>query len=435
MNKVGGLRVCHSINDIKNNTRYTFNTDELCEFKNDAFKYIDDSHIIDFSIGYYDRADYEKIYDFIIRLDKNGKKCKVVVNSPIDNRDLFNSIFLNDKLQNVKLYVYSDNYIYSLKNYLKEEKVLNNLVRPIKEQDFSPLERFIAVYNLVKNFKTYRGHETNYDKSTCLKCILYNEYIVCLGFSKLLIALCHKVGIKVSEVGVTIDRENSTKYKKDNRENDRIKVEHSRCIVSIDDDIYDVHGLYMTDPTWDNELRENLFNHALMTFDKMQVSYDMFYYSFDEPILDIHNFKEFNEQINFLLKSIINEDRWVHRNNYKMIQESYFSLLLRVLSVIDCDPMYDYFNSKLSLCQKVEDYEELLTELGNYLLTRINKKIDDYKIINAVLYTDDMLGNENDEEEIIDNYYTLEFMKFPYRVDKKREHRLIKKRTFTIYKP
>ena len=305
------------------------------------------------------------------------------------------------------------------------------MVKPIKEQDFSPLENFMAVYNIVKNFKDYRENENNPEKARKLKYILDNEYIVCSGFTRLLIILCEKVGIKPYEITVDVGRKNK-EYKTNERERSIIKLHHSRCLVSIDDDKYDVHGIYMSDPTWDNELGENRFNHALMTFDKMQVSCDMFYYSFFEPILDIHNFKEFNEQINFLLRKIINENcDWSYKNFNRVVKYSYAIVLTKVIFSINCDPMFEYFNNKRESCKEIKDFEDLLTELGNYLLTRIKQKIDDEKLIDAVLYTDDVLGNENDEEELIDKYYTLDFISFPYRVDKRRKHKLIKKRVYS----
>ena len=63
---------------------------------------------------------------------------------------------------------------------------------------------------------------------------------------------------------------------------------HARCIVSMDDDKYNVHGLYVSDPTWDNQLDENRLNNVLMTFDKMDISRRMFYYSL-HPLHSLHN--------------------------------------------------------------------------------------------------------------------------------------------------
>lgn len=74
------------------------------------------------------------------------------------------------------------------------------------------------------------------------------------------------------------------------------------------------------------------------------------------------------------------------------LDASYIEVLESVLNVIICDPKIEYFDNIFTKCKSEDDYIKLLTELGNYLLTRINKRIRDDQIIDAVLYTDKMLG-------------------------------------------
>ena len=116
--------ILNSIDEIKDRTRYSFLSDKLCEIKTEDLKYIEDDHIVDFSfchpLFYSVEEQYKQLHDFILRLDKNGNKCKVIVESKWYYREIFNSMFLKDKLKNVKLYIYSDDNCYSLRSYLKE---------------------------------------------------------------------------------------------------------------------------------------------------------------------------------------------------------------------------------------------------------------------------------------------------------------------------
>ena len=412
-----GLTVCNNEEDFNNNKTYTIRVDELDRIKMD---YIKDFHTIDYSYYSLSEDDYQKIYELVLQLDQNGKKCKVIIN--INNRNLFNKLFLNTPLNNVRVFVHSDDIDYSLQIYKKEEKKLNSLLQEMDGLDLSPLETYLYIYNIVKKFKPYSLCENDYRdlrKSSALRYVLFNDYIVCTGFSHLLKVLCEKKGISVSEYSVR------TNYlDKDGKE----KIDgHRRCIVSIDDDKYNVHGLYMADPTWDSHEGYDMFNHALMTFDQMQVSKYRFYYTCDEPIIDIHDFKEYNEQVDYLMKREIYYDSLFFSSFVNNLNNAYENVLLKIIYSISSDPKYNYFNDRFMTCETEDDYINLLSDLGNYLLTRVNKKVDDAVLFEA-LYNIGLIREDENDEEVINDYYDLDLYFFPYRVDKKRDHHLIKRR-------
>ena len=93
------------------------------------------------------------------------------------------------------------------------------------------------------------------DKSRALRYILDNEYMVCVGYAKLLVELLDKVGIDATLLSVEVD----TSYDDGFTLDEKI-VEasgHKRAIISIDDNKYNLHGLYISDPTWDNSQKDN----------------------------------------------------------------------------------------------------------------------------------------------------------------------------------
>ena len=64
---------------------------------------------------------------------------------------------------------------------MEEEKKLEELVKDIKTSNLSQFEKFIAVYNIVKNYKEFKENENNRDQARALRYILDNEYMVCVG--------------------------------------------------------------------------------------------------------------------------------------------------------------------------------------------------------------------------------------------------------------
>ena len=144
----------------------------------------------------------------------------------------------------ININVLNDLHVYSFDEYLDEEKILDDLVKPIIEADLSPLERYLAVYNIVKNYKPYKeipgdGEEViGAKESRYIRYILNNEYIVCVGFAKLLETLCDRVGLHVQQASVLVD----TSYDKGFTEEEKAvnKNGHQRCYISIDDDKFTV---------------------------------------------------------------------------------------------------------------------------------------------------------------------------------------------------
>lgn len=363
----------------------------------------------------------------LLELDKLGKPFFIQLD--VIKRSVFNRLFKDINFKNLKLIVHTDLYNYSYEDYLEEEKKLEALVAHIKNSNLSPFEKYLAVYNIVKNYKEYKENNDNKDESRCLRYILDNEYMVCVGYSKLLVELLDKVGIDAYEIGVDVDRSYVKGFTIE-----EIPVDlrgHSRVVVSMDDDKYNIHGLYISDPTWDNNLQENNLNHSLMLFDKMQVSDRMFAYNYNEIILDIHNFKEFNEQVNFLIRRHIERSNYEKKTYSEILLDSYLIICRRIVDSIRCDPKAREFHVLLNNCKTISDYENFLTKIGNYLVTRINNKIPDKTILKAS-FESSKVSNKSFFKKITqisrylytkhDNYKRdLEF--FPYKISKE-EHNL-----------
>ena len=296
----------HSYYFLQNNTYVDFEVSALQKSDLKGIKYIKDNAkiVINNSDGIDEEESFKTIKTFLDELSKTGKHYTIGI--PVERRFLFNSIIGKEKYNNININVLNDLYVYSFDEYLDEEKILDDLVKPIIEADLSPLERYLAVYNIVKNYKPYKeipgdGEEViGAKESRYIRYILNNEYIVCVGFAKLLETLCDRVGLHVQQASVLVD----TSYDNGFTEEEKAvnKNGHQRCYISIDDDKYGVHGIFVADPTWDNELSMNKLSHALMTYTKVANSNRMVWYDIYNPTLDIHSMDDFNKQINYIYK-------------------------------------------------------------------------------------------------------------------------------------
>ena len=414
-----------SLSLAKFENSFLLNYNEIKDCNSNNFKYFKDNSI--FTITNYEDNDEDKylnsIFELLKKIDNLDKK--FIFKITIKKRSKLEKYLKEYNLKNIKICIINDLYEYSYNEYIEEEKILDSIIMPIKKANLSPIEKFIAVYNIVKNFKPYKENNKDKEQSRYLRYILYNDYIVCVGFSNLLECLLDKVGIKAKRVGVEVDTSYDDGFNSNKPEEKVVDFSgHERVIVDIDDDKYNVHGLYMTDPTWDNDLNKDYLNHALMTFDNMIISRRMFKFSLDSPILTFHSFHEFSQQINYLLeKEIDNESK---KNNKKenisvIINNSYFNTANKIIKNLECDKKIKYFKTLLNQCKNEIDFENFFTELGHYLLTRINNPIKKEIILKA----NDKVKKELNKDKIAQNEYDeRDRFLFPYEVPNDNNHYL-----------
>lgn len=176
---------------------------------------------------------------------------------------------------------------HSPKKIFEREKIYNLIIEEVKNKDLSPLEQYMYLYNITKLFKEYK--EAPDDQKVLSRnneYTLFNEYMVCVGYATLLETLVKKLDnpfIKTTTFSTDVDN-----------------VGHRRCLTKINDEKYDIDGIYISDPTWDsvkyydkegkNISHVDFYNHMLMT--KEEVNSDHHNYSTD--ITDIIFDKNFN---------------------------------------------------------------------------------------------------------------------------------------------
>ena len=212
----------------------------------------------------------------------------------------------------------------------------------------SPYEKYISIYNFVRKFKKYKIIDqpnivdlsqliNNKHQSSSLKYILENDYIDCRGFSYLLQTMLNIVGIESVEFGFDVYRNDGSKL-----------GGHARTLINIDDDKYDLYGIYVSDATWDANNLNNDLEYSLLPLSSMR---DKMYGNCETTLLfDSLNVEEFNFKINEFCNSI-----------------KYENPRLKVVEMI-----YSIDRKTAQELSKIDNDEEFYQKLMNYVLSRNN---------------------------------------------------------------
>lgn len=350
----------------------------------------------------------------------------------------------------------------SINQYIGYEKLLYSMIEPAK--DMSPFEKYIYAYDITKQFKKYNTpkkdnknienlSQDEYMKIKFLSRDLYqildNDYIVCVGFSNLLIDLLNKLGIDNIALPVYVDTSLSKAVKQLNipkeewknmtpEEKHRLIIRqqsyipkddfggHRRLLVNIKDEKYGIDGIYVSDPTWDNNLEKNIYAHAVMTesdvatsasTNKIDDKYILFsatsveeFYAMLNTILDmkyrkrhepddllddifdtdIDEEKEAKQAISdfhYIFNSFLGEFSGLFPEEYKKITEKYSILK---------EP---YFGIK-DIHKINEELQDVLYEVASIVSSKNNNKIDNDTLKRAisVVYKDVYEGGLKEEE-------------------------------------
>lgn len=316
--------ISNIINKIKSE-----NADELC---------------VDFSM--YTVEDIEKIKVLFLEISKLNKKPNILIRLyKICELDLMNI----DKFKDLQFRIVIDDYTYSYEELNKINLELKNYLINIVDISMSPYEKYIAIYNFVRKFKKYNIIEqpkivdlrqliNNKHQSSSLKYILENEYIDCRGFSYLLQTLLNMVGIESVEFGFDVYRNDGSKL-----------GGHARTLINMDDEKYNMHGIFVSDATWDANNLDNSLEYSLLPLSSMRN--EMYGKCATTLLFDSTNIDEFESNINEFCKVI-----HVHENPKIKI--------LEMICSID--------RKKALELSKIENDNEFYQNLLKYILLKNN---------------------------------------------------------------
>ena len=199
-----------------------------------------------------------KILDTLLQL---GIKSNIELTA--DDKEKFNhtKMFKDDKYDKLNIIIKGPQ-INSIKltEYKYYENILYRFIEPAQNKNYSPFEKYIYAYNVTKRFKKYKESENRAESRDLYK-LLESDYIVCAGYSNLLIDLLTKLGIPARFAKLTVATV---------KEGEETKNEyHARVAYSMKDPKYNIDGYYIADPTWDNSEEQDYYNFVALTSKEM----------------------------------------------------------------------------------------------------------------------------------------------------------------------
>lgn len=165
-----------------------------------------------------------------------------IINLPL--KDILNLLRNPQIHENVFFYdKYNEGKEMTLKELIEMYNKLLTLIKDVKDKNYSPAEKLFYAYNIVKS-RIYKKEEKHEDEtiSRNLAEILKCKKIVCEGFANFLLGLCEVLEIPTEKI-IWIHKS-------------KRKAVHDTVAVYLNDEKYNIHGIYAIDPTWDSKENE-----------------------------------------------------------------------------------------------------------------------------------------------------------------------------------
>lgn len=308
---------------------------------------------------------------------------KAIFNSKIDEFSQFTNVLVTVNSETL-----------TLEEYIGLELTLESMIINIKNSSDTPFEKFLRVYNIVKNYKDYKEDETDLKNARQLSRIVKNDFIVCTGFASLLIDLLKRVGIESIKYSCFVDDRTD-----ESAEDEKTIEHHAKVLVNITDEKYKLDGYFISDPTWDNSLTgENTYNHVIRGMESMRRSSEYLYSLTDiDLFLDVDSYDDFINKTNYYLERKLRETLYFDTDSIDRKKEIKIDALIETLEFIlgTLKTLDNYIFSdvypRFIIARETRNYELLestLKLIGKYILSKTNNHISYRKLSDAIIKVD-----------------------------------------------
>lgn len=327
-----------------------------------------------------DGSSIKKVIDEIDKLEQESVD-KTQYQIKIFNRDSFSYDSFTDWEQNSRIQVITaldentDMNVYiQVENKIKQ--LFENYI--FYKDLLSPLEKVVLLHKLVSSFRDYKQVDVGEDwrNAKLLNKLLFSDKIVCAGFAILLSELGKRLDLPIFGLGSVAGCSSENEYN------------HMNNIVFLDDDKYDIHGVYLLDATADNFQTDIIvFNHCLLTPDEYRHhSLDLYTESFS--LLNLDDFETFSER-------------------FKNHSEELTSLILILKTVYPEHPIFH----KCVLHKDLKDY--YLTHIEDLFQMSRDMKItpiEDNQFVQAITHLEKILYPDLTDSQLQERtQFTMDF--------------------------
>ena len=162
---------------------------------------------------------------------------------PVQNKDyVFSDLYnINKKV----IITYNGNET-TIEEFEAMRSTIDYFKSLITAYPLSPIEQIVYAYDIIKSFE-YEDDEEDYRNSRALDKIVKTGKIVCVGYARFLRQVLSELGFKIDIIGVNAPNPDGSYDEQD--------VNHERNLIRVDDDKYNIHGVFALDPTWDRNTK------------------------------------------------------------------------------------------------------------------------------------------------------------------------------------
>ena len=188
---------------------------------------------------FFDSSEIE-VLEFL-RNNPSLKSKKIVLNMVVDvNYDISFLDKIFSEYNNIYLHMVGNDLPITISDFKQIQKTISDIVEEVNRYSFSPLEKVMYVYDIVRDRK-YISEDDNesYTVSRDLSKVLYGDKIVCVGYANIIKAVLDRLGIS----NISYIEKNKEKY----------SPGHQYNCVYLKDDSYDIDGIYFLDATGDRK--------------------------------------------------------------------------------------------------------------------------------------------------------------------------------------
>lgn len=300
---------------------------------------------------------------------------------------------------------------YTLGEYKREENIIEKMISPIRDADLTPLEKYIAVYNVVKNYMDMDYDESVETKKYNVKSVLSDNpgEIVCAGYTNLLCEFLSRIGIESTYISLGVD----TSYENNREMSEDILVKnarHARVLLKLDDEAYGIHGIYLADSTWDNSIND-LFLHALMTHNRAKEAFRLETLTDEDLLLDFNDKNDFAIKMTYFIERmppIDNLNATIVENYRRKNLRNLYLKTMNILNEIDKKKYHEFANKYKDYFDKEtmsipsektkEVIDDFLSDYAKYVIPLVNKEISLDVIITAMANVKRKLEKMSDDD-------------------------------------